>query len=136
MGKKESPDVKETKGEDICRRTFEFAVEIIRTCRILERNTDISRNLGRQLLRSGVSIGADVEEGQGAQSKADFIHKLAVARKEARETSYWLRLLDASEILPVEKSASLLGQCNELIAILTTIIKKCENNLRKKRIKT
>ncbi len=89
-----------------------------------------SRILGKQLLRSGTSIGANIEEGQASQSDADFIHKYSIACKEARETHYWLRLLSATKILPAEKLSPLTQECDEIIAILTTIIKKMRNKMK------
>ena len=85
--------------------------------------------MGNQLLRSGTSVGANIEEGQAAQSKADFVSKYSIARKEARETNYWLRLLAESETVSHEQTKELLAECNELIAILTTIIKKVQSQL-------
>jgi four helix bundle protein len=88
--------------------------------------------MANQLLRSGTSIGANVEEGQAAQSEADFVSKYSIARKEARETHYWLRLLAESKIASPGKLTDLTTECNELIAILTTIVKKVQGRIRKK----
>jgi four helix bundle protein len=78
-------------------RSFNFAVRIVKLCKFLEKQGKVSRTLANQLLRSGTSIGANVEEAQAGQSKADFIAKMSIARKESRETHYWLRLLKESE---------------------------------------
>lgn len=109
---------------DLCERTFEFSVRIVNLCRELDKIPGVGRTLGKQLLRSGTSIGANIEEGQGGQSKADFISKYSIASKEARETHYWLRLLAATNIVTGEKLDPLTKECDELIAILTSIIKK------------
>ncbi len=109
---------------DIPKRTFEFARRVVKLCQVLDQHPGVSRTLAIQLLRSGTSIGANVEEGQASQSEADFISKYSIACKEARETHYWLRLLAASEIMPHERLIELETECNELIAILTSIIKK------------
>jgi four helix bundle protein len=109
---------------DIPARTFEFARRVVMLCRSLDQTPGVSRTLANQLLRSGTSIGANVEEGQGSQSRADFIAKYSIACKEARETNYWLRLLVASEIVPDLKLKDLIDESNQLIAIITTIIKK------------
>ena len=109
---------------DMPERTFEFAKRIVKLCKLMDEKPGVSRTLGNQLLRSGTSIGANVEEGQAAQSQADFVSKYSIACKEARETHYWLRLLAASEEVPSDHIAPLEKECNELIAILTTIIKK------------
>ena len=78
--------------------------------------------LSKQLLRSGTSIGANVEEAQSGQSRADFISKMSIALKEARETHYWLRLLDAGEYVSKEKLTELLNESEELKKILAAII--------------
>ncbi|MEJ6572391.1 MAG: four helix bundle protein [Akkermansiaceae bacterium] len=108
---------------DITERTFDFATRIVQLCQVLDENPGTPRTLANQLLRSGTSIGANVEEAQAAQSKPDFISKLSISCKEARETLYWLRLLIATGIMPETKLVSLKNEANELVAILTTIIK-------------
>jgi four helix bundle protein len=114
--------------KDLCERTFRFAGHIVRVCQRLDERPGAARTLGRQLLRSGTSIGANVEEGQAGQSRADFVSKYSIAAKEARETHYWLRLLAASEIFPEAELQGQLEECNELIAILTTIVKRTKEN--------
>ena len=108
---------------DIPVRTFEFARRVVKLCQVLDDRPGVPRVLANQLLRSGTSIGANIEEGQAAQSDADFISKYSIACKEARETHYWLRLLAATDVLPKKRLIELTGECNELISILTTIIK-------------
>jgi four helix bundle protein len=111
---------------NICERTFIFAVRIVKLCQVLETSSRVSRTMANQLLRSGTSVGANVEEAQGGQSKADFIAKLSISRKEARETLYWLRLLDATQVFPTAKLETLIDEANQLVAILTTIIKNAQ----------
>lgn len=108
---------------DITERTFEFATRIVRLCQSLDKKGGISRTLQNQLLRSGTSIGANVEEAQSGQSKADFVSKIYIACKEARETRYWLRLLIATDIVPASKLDPLTKEASELVAILTSITK-------------
>lgn len=108
--------------KEITERTFEFAVRIVKLCQVLDEKPGVGRTLSKQLLRSGTSIGANVEEARAGQSKADFISKNAIALKEARETHYWLRLLIATEILPQEKLSKLLTEAEELKKILGAII--------------
>lgn len=79
--------------------------------------------LSKQLLRSGTSIGANIEEAFQGESKSDFIHKLAIANKEAFETHYWLRLLRDSNILTPVQAESLLKECDELQRMLVSAIK-------------
>ena len=108
---------------DITERTFAFSLRIVKLSQILDSAPGTNRTLANQLLRSGTSIGANVEEAQAAQSKPDFISKISIACKESRETLYWLRLLIASSIMPSEKLGPLKKEADELVAILTTIIK-------------
>jgi four helix bundle protein len=90
----------------------------------LDQTPGVSRTLANQLLRSGTSIGANVEEGQAGQSRADFLSKLSIACKEARETHFWLRLLAATELVPEPRLTELLNEANQLVAILTAVIRK------------
>ena len=91
---------------DLPERTFEFARRIVKVCQALDQTPGVSRTLAHQLLRSGSSIGANVEEGQGSQSRADFVAKYFIACKEARETHYWLRLLTARKSSRMKDSLS------------------------------
>ena len=112
---------------DIVDRTFEFSERIVKLCQVLDEKPGIQRILGGQVLRAGTSIGANVEEAQSGQSKADFISKLSIAFKEARETHYWLRLLATSDVVSKNKLSDLIDEANQLTAILTTIIKNTRN---------
>lgn len=116
---------------DICERTFEFSVRIVNLCRFLNETQVTARELSKQLIRSGTSIGANVEESRAAQSTADFIHKLEIALKEARETRYWLRLLIATNLIPENRLLPLLDEINELMNILATMIIKAKENRKK-----
>jgi four helix bundle protein len=107
----------------IVERSFAFAVRVVRLCRFLEAQDRVSRTLANQLLRAGTSIGANIEEAQAGQSKADFTAKMSIARKEARETLYWLKLLKASEIIEAEKLDEITKEADELVRILTSIVK-------------
>jgi four helix bundle protein len=109
---------------DLPDRTFAFAERIVRLCLALEGENTIAAVLVKQLLRSGTSIGANVEEAQSSESKRDFVHKYSIAAKEARETHYWLRLLAKTEVIPPSRLEPLTAEANELIAILTAICKK------------
>ncbi|HUF19025.1 MAG TPA: four helix bundle protein [Thermoanaerobaculia bacterium] len=120
---------------DLPERTFEFARRVILLCRELDQTPGVSRTLAYQLLRSGCSIGANIEEGQGSQSRADFISKYSIACKEARETHYWLRLLRASGLAPESRLDELTNEANQLVAILTTIVKRARANKEVRRVK-
>lgn len=121
----------EEKRPDLPRRTFEFARRVVRLCRLLDGRPGVSRTLANQLLRAATSVGANVEEGQASQSRADFVAKYSVACKEARETHYWLRLIAASDILPETRLQELLDEADQLVAILTSIVRKARQNTRK-----
>lgn len=107
---------------DIKERTFIFGLNVIRLCHDLHRSPGPSRVLARQLLRSGTSVGANVEEAQAGQSKADFSCKMAIALKEARETIYWLRLIDQSKMIENPTLADLIREAGELSKILGSIV--------------
>ena len=82
---------------DICKRTFDFAARIVRLCNHLLGKPGVSRTLANQLLKAGTSVGANVQEAQAGQSRADFISKNAIALKEARETLYWASTVGSLE---------------------------------------
>ena len=103
-------------------------MRVINLCHTLDKSPGVSQTFAKQLLRSGTSIGANVEEGQASQSKADFISKFSIACKEARETHYWLKLLAATDVAPNDQLTDLIDEANQLVAILTTIVKKTRSN--------
>jgi four helix bundle protein len=109
-------------------KSFTFAVRIINLYKYL--CTDKKEYiLSKQLLRSGTAIGALVREAEQAESKADFIHKLAIALKEANETEYWILLLRETDYLTPKESESILSDLKELLKLLTSIIKTTKQNL-------
>jgi four helix bundle protein len=107
-------------------RTKQFAIRIIKTCSFLDDKAGVGRTLSKQLLRSGTSIGANVREAQSAQSDKDFLHKLEIALKEARETEYWLEILIESGIVEPKKFNAILQEAGEIVAILVTSTRKKE----------
>lgn len=109
---------------DLPERTFDFAKRIINVVASLDERKSVQKVSAYQLIRSGTSIGANTEEAQSSQSEADFLTKYSIACKEARETSYWLRLLKETGIIPDSKLNDIINECNEIIAILTSIIKE------------
>lgn len=113
---------------DIRERTFIFATRIVTLCGELDDLPGAARLLAAQLLRSGTAIGAQVEEAHGSHGKPDFIAKMSVATKEARETNYWLRLLSATELIRSEDLVEITDESTQLIAILTTIVKRSREN--------
>jgi four helix bundle protein len=110
-------------------RTKDFAVRIDRLVRTFPRTVD-GIEVGRQLLRSGASIGANYREANRAESKADFIHKVGVAEKEAAETGYWLEICEAALLGKPEDVRLLLREANELLAILIAIGRKAKGTRR------
>ncbi len=112
---------------DIKDRTLDFATRIVRLTRLFPKDTG-GMVLGKQLLRSGTSIGANLEEADGASTRKDFFNKISISRKEARETRYWLKLTINSELLRsptnIEETESLIEESTEIIKILSSIIKQ------------
>ena len=111
-----------TKKYDLEERTLEFSKEIIRLCRSLPKNT-ITIPLIDQLIRSGTSTGANYIEANDALGKKDFVHRIKIARKEAKETIYWLKLIIEAENKYESQANILLKECIELKNILSAIIK-------------
>jgi len=117
MSKDQEPDIRS--------RTFEFSVQVIKLYKFLqfEKKECV---LGKQLLRSGTSIGANVEEATAAQSKKDFLAKMSIALKEARETNYWLRLLKRTDYI---QKNEMIQESEEIMNILGAIIRTTRKNL-------
>jgi four helix bundle protein len=109
-------------------KSFEFAVRTVNLYKYLIENKK-EFVLSKQLLKSGTSVGANIEEGVAGQSKKDFVSKLSISLKEAKETHYWLRLLYRCEYLDQKMFDSIIGDCDEIIVILTSILKTSRRNL-------
>lgn len=108
---------------DLDERTFQFARRAIRLFSALPKST-VAQVLGKQLLRSGTSVGANYREAERGRSRAEFIAIMGICLRELNETKYWLQLLDAENIFPNEKLEPLINETKELTAIFTTIIKR------------
>ncbi|TAE61291.1 MAG: four helix bundle protein [Nostocales cyanobacterium] len=112
-------------------KSFAFAIRIVNLnkylCLIKQEYV-----LSKQLLRSGTAIGALVKEAEQAESKADFIHKLAITLKEANETEYWISLLRETDYLTAKESESILNDLKQLLKLLTSIIKTSKQKLNPK----
>jgi four helix bundle protein len=115
-------DGREQQKKDLKVRTKEFALLIIRLYSSLSKAT-VAQVLGKQLLRSGTSVGAHYYEAQRAKSNADFISKIEGALQELDETTYWLELLESSGFITTEKLNSINKEINELISIFVSIVK-------------
>ncbi|MEI8272173.1 MAG: four helix bundle protein [Paludibacter sp.] len=103
-------------------KSYQFAIRIVKAYKFLS-NEQKEFVLSKQMLRSGTAIGALFREAEHAESKADFIHKLSIALKEANETEYWLMLLHDTDYLDKKSFQSIIIDCRELIKILVSIIK-------------
>ena len=111
-------------------KSYAFALEIVQVAQALHSRKEFV--LSSQLLKSGTSVGANIEEASAGQTKREFIAKMSIAAKEARETRYWLRLLrDGGYITPVI-STGLLDQCEELIRMLTAIVKTAQTREKRR----
>lgn len=108
-------------------KSFAFALRVVKLARYLQDQKHESV-LSRQLLRSGTAIGALVREAEQGESKADFIHKMAIALKEAHESEYWIDLLAQSDYIDAKGSASLHADLDEVLKLLTAIIKTAKRN--------
>ena len=114
---------------DVKPKSYAFALDVVHAVQALHGRKEFV--LSDQLLRAGTSIGANVEEANAAQSKREFTAKMSIASKEAREAHYWIRLLRDAGYLPIASSSDLAEKCQELIRMLTAIVKTSQ--LRDKR---
>jgi len=109
-------------GNVVREKSYAFALRIVKLYRYLcEEKKEFV--LSKQIVRSGTSIGANIEEAIGGQSDRDFVAKMSIAYKEARETHYWLRLLRDSDILESQHADSMINDCDELLKLSGSIIK-------------
>ena len=127
MANSETTELRETRDSrvprDIEERTFQFAVRIASLVGKLPtgRGADV---IARQLARCGTSVGANVEEAQGSHSRAEFVRRMNIARSEAQETLYWLRLLGESGCVRRSRLDLVVAEADALVRILTTIVKR------------
>ena len=112
---------------NIAERSFAYALRVVKLYREVQRD-EVGHVLGRQFLRSGTSIGANTHEAQGGQSKADFIAKMYIAYKEARETSYWLRLIRESQVVSAEHLRDIADETEQITRILSSILLSAKRN--------
>ena len=108
---------------DIRARSLQYALRAIKLYQHLQKQKDgAGWIIGKQYLRAATSVGANIEEAQAGESRSDFIHKLGIARKETRESIYWVRLLEQSELVSPRRIAPLMKETNELLNVITAII--------------
>jgi four helix bundle protein len=105
----------------IVEKSYKFAIRIVNLYKFLI-NDKKEFVISKQILKSGTSIGANINEAQSAESKMDFIHKLSISAKEARETDYWLRLLKESDYIDLIMFNSINNDCMEILKIINSII--------------
>jgi four helix bundle protein len=103
-------------------RAFDFSVRIVKMVREMSKDP-AGYALASQIVRSGTSIGANIEEAQGAISKKEFIHSMQIALKEARETFYWIKVIRGANLLNISRTDLILKESMEILKILTTIVK-------------
>ena len=113
----------------IVSKSLAFAIRIVKFYKISLRRTKEFDPILKQLLRSGTSIGANISEAQSAISKKDFVNKMQIALKESRETEYWIKLLNETEIINEKEYLSLYSDCEELSKLLTSILKSSKYNI-------
>ncbi len=114
-------------GREIRERVFRFACDIVALHDVLLTRGGSARDISRQLMRAATSVGANLEEADAGQSRADFISKCTISLKEARESLYWLRLLRATDKIDSTADA-LIHECDRIVAVLTAIIKKSKGD--------
>ena len=113
----------ENNPKDIRKRSFEYTLRAVKLYQYLQKHGNgAGWILGKQYLRAASSIGANIEEAQAGESRADFIHKFGIAQKEARESLYWLRVLAESNLVPRERLQALTRETEELLSVITSII--------------
>jgi four helix bundle protein len=112
---------------EIQARTYEFALRVLRLARVLPQVDLAGRVIARQVAKSGTSIGANVAEAQGALSRADFARRIGVARGEAYETLFWLRLIADLELVPRHRMQDILIEADEIVRVLKAIARRARS---------
>ena len=108
-------------GDDIAERLLDFAVRVIKLVNALPK-TIVGRHIAGQLVRQGTSCGCNYEESRGAESRADFLHKLGIAIKEIKESRFWLKVIYHAKIMKPEQIEPLITECEELATIIAKSI--------------
>ena len=123
-------EIKENNREkrgNLAERLLDFAVNIIKLVNSLPK-TLVGKHIGSQLMRSGTSPGSNYEEACGAESRADFIHKLGIVLKELKESRFWLKLIDRTNLMKFEQVELTLKECQELCAVIAKSILTARKN--------
>jgi four helix bundle protein len=114
---------------ELSERILDFGVRVVKVVGSLP-NTLAGRRIGDQLLRSALSVGANFEEAQAAESQADFAHKLQIALKEMREARYWLRVISKAGTLPPRRLESLIDEACQLVAMLSKAVARARGKAK------
>ena len=117
----------ENKAQELSARLLDYGAEIVKLCAHLNRSI-VGRHIGNQLLRSGTSAGANYEEARGAQSRAEFVHKLQIVLKEIRESLYWLRLIRKAELIESCKINNIIDETTQLGKIVAKSVMTTKQN--------
>jgi four helix bundle protein len=107
------------KGDDISERLIDYAVRIIHVSRALPKD-EVGKHISGQVMRAGTGAGANYEEGRGAESRADFVHKVGVSWKEAKESLFWLKVIHRAKLIKPDRLTGIIQESNELCAILAS----------------
>ena len=118
---------KKRKGDDIALRLRRFAVRVLKVVNALVADL-AGEHVARQLIRSATGGGANYEEARGGESRADSVHKVSVARKELRESLYWLSLVHEAELIEGGDLSAVIREADELVAILTSSVNTAKRN--------
>src|SRR2546425_2320765 len=129
--KSASKDSGQSQPREIRQRSLAYALRAIKLYQHLQKKKDgAGWVLAKQYLRAACSVGANVEEAQAGESRSDFIHKLGVAQKEARESLYWLRILSESDLVPRNRLVPLIQETDELLNVIASIILSTKRRVR------
>ena len=119
-----------TKPRDLCQRTFLFASDVVAFCLVLARYPGAHRQIAYQLLHAGTSVGANAEEAKSAYTRREFAFKNGIVLREARESRFWLRIIAANKLAPVEALEPILTEANELVGIFTATVRRAKLPLK------
>src|SRR2546425_253683 len=124
-------DSTDLKRQNILKRSFTYPLRAVKLYQYIQEQKDgAGWIIGKQYLRAATSIGANIEEAQAGESRSDFIHKVGVAQKEARESLYWLRILSESDLVPRNRLVPLIQETDELLNWIASIILSTKRRVR------
>ncbi len=123
--------VTENKFQDIEERTFKFAIRVIKMVMSLPKNNIVTWKIGGQLIDSATSTHSNVVQARAALSKADFTNHMRIARKEAKESLDWIKMLVAADFITEKQAELILKECNEIVSVLFAIVRTSEKNRQK-----